>query len=201
MTRIVKNPEDRREELIQVAVGFFAKQGYEETTVSDIVREINVGQGTFYHYFRSKEDILGAVAEKQVAPLVEELSRITKDDTNPPLKVNAMLNSFLRASSSEMGFMGLMHKKGNHLLHQKILEILTVRVLPIITETVSKGAAQGHFNTECPEESITFLLFSVLLLSPHFSSNLEGRVRMRTALENITARVLGVTDYRFHLEV
>ncbi len=187
--------------MIHTAERLFAKQGYEETAVSDIVKEINVGQGTFYHYFRSKEDILGAVAEKQVAPLVKELNRIEKDDANPPSKVNAMLNSFLRANSPEMGLMDLLHQKGNYLLHQKMEEIVEARVLPILTETVCKGAMQGHFNTECPEESMAFLLVSAHFLSYHFSSNPEGRERMCTALEKITAKVLGVCDYQFHLEV
>jgi AcrR family transcriptional regulator len=199
--RIVKDPEERKEELIEAAERLFAKRGYEETAVSDIVKEINVGQGTFYHYFRSKEDVLGAVAEKQVAPLAEELNRIANNDANPPAKVNAMLNSFLRANSCEMGLMELLHQKGNYLLHQKMEEMMEVRVLPILTETVCKGAMQGHFNTECPEESIAFLLVSAHFLSYHFSSNPEGRERMRIALEKITARVLGVCDYQFHLEV
>ncbi|VVB64254.1 HTH-type transcriptional regulator BetI [uncultured archaeon] len=167
MTRIVKDPEERREELIQTAERLYAKQGYEETAVSDIVKEINVGQGTFHHYFRSKEGLFGAVAEKQVAPLAEEISRIAKDDADPPSKVNAMLNSFLRANSSQMGIMGLLHQKGNYLLHQKTEEIIESRILPILTETVCKGVAQGRFNTECPVESIAILLVSTHFLFYH----------------------------------
>ncbi len=201
MARIVKNPDERREELIQTAERLFAQQSYEETAVSDIVKEINVGQGTFYHYFRSKEDILGAVTEKQIAPLEEELGKIAKDDADPRSKVNAMLNSFLRANSPETGLMDLLHQKGNYLLHKNLEELIETRILPILTETVCKGAQLGYFNTECPEESIAFLLVSAHFLTHHYSSDLEGRERMSSALETITARVLGVNDYQFHLEV
>ncbi len=202
MTRIVKDPEERREELIEAAERLFIERGYEETAVSDIVKEINVGQGTFYHYFRSKEDILGAVAEKLVAPLVEEVRRIAKSDAHPAFKLNAMMNSFLKANSSELGLMRHLHQKGNYLLHQKEEEIIVAKVLPLMTmETASRGAAERYFNTDCPEESIAFLLASAVFLSHHFSFDPEGREKMRAALEKITARVLGVCGYQFHLEI
>jgi hypothetical protein len=66
---------------------------------------------------------------------------------------------------------------------------------------VNLNHAHIRENTECPEESVAFLLVSMHFFSYHFSSNLDNRKRMRTALEKITARVLGVTDYQFHLEV
>jgi AcrR family transcriptional regulator len=67
MTRIVKEPEERRKELIDTAERLFIAQGYDQTSVSDIVKEVNVSQGAFYYYFDSKEDVLVAVMEKQIA--------------------------------------------------------------------------------------------------------------------------------------
>jgi AcrR family transcriptional regulator len=201
MTRIVKDPAERRLELIEAAESLFAKKGYEDTAVSDIVKKIKVGQGTFYHYFRSKEDILEAVAEKQLAPLVEEVNRIAKSDAHPAYKLNFMLNSFLKANNAELGIMKLLHQKGNYLLHEKEEEIVEAKVLPIMVEVTVKGTQERYFDTEHPEESIVFLLTSALFLSHHLSSCPEGRERMRTALEDITSRVLGVTGYRFHLEI
>jgi AcrR family transcriptional regulator len=201
MTRIVKEPAERRMELIEAAELLFAKKGYEETAVSDIVKVIKVGQGTFYHYFRSKEDVLEAVAEKRVAPLVDEVGRIAKSDANPAYKLNAMLNSFLKAESSEMGLMILLHQKGNYLLHHKEEEIIEAKVVPLMVEIAVKGTEERYFNTEHPVETVVFLLASALFLFHGFSSESEERERMRIALEDITSKVLGVTGYRFRLEI
>ncbi len=94
-----------------------------------------------------------------------------------------------------------LHQKGNYLLHKKKEEIIEERVLPLMVEIASKGTTERYFNTECPEESIVFLLVSMLFISHHFSTDLEGRERMRMALEKITARVLGVCGHEFHLEI
>ncbi len=201
MTRIVKDPAERRLELVEAAELLFAKKGYEDTAVSDIVKEIKVGQGTFYHYFRSKEDILEAVAEKIVAPLAEEIRNIAEGDLDPATKINAILSSILKANNSDLGIMKLLFQKGNYLLHQKVEDIYRSRVLPPMSGVVSRGSADGVFNAEYPEESIVFLMASVLFLAHHLSSDPEGYERMSAALERITARVLGITDRQFRSEI
>jgi AcrR family transcriptional regulator len=55
--------EDKKDNLIQAALKLFEEQGYHTTKVSDIVREAGVAQGTFYLYFKSKEDVFRCIAE------------------------------------------------------------------------------------------------------------------------------------------
>jgi AcrR family transcriptional regulator len=54
---------DRRTQLLFAARTVFAKKGYEEATVSEIVQRAGVAQGTFYLYFPGKESLAGAFAE------------------------------------------------------------------------------------------------------------------------------------------
>jgi AcrR family transcriptional regulator len=54
---------DRRGQLLAAARSVFAKKGYEDATVSEIVGGAGVAQGTFYLYFPGKESLAGAFAE------------------------------------------------------------------------------------------------------------------------------------------
>jgi AcrR family transcriptional regulator len=54
---------DRRSQLLAAARAVFAKKGYEDATVSEIVGRAGVAQGTFYLYFPGKEALAGAFAE------------------------------------------------------------------------------------------------------------------------------------------
>src|SRR5215218_3997974 len=56
-------PPDRRTQLLTAARAVFARKGYEEATVSEIVGRAGVAQGTFYLYFPGKESLAGAFAE------------------------------------------------------------------------------------------------------------------------------------------
>ena len=192
MARIVKDPEERKSELIDAAERLFTKKGYEDTTVSDIVLEIKVGQGTFYHYFRSKEEVLDAVVEMMIAPLAEEIRNISQSEGDPQEKINAILNIILKANRSEMDIMKLMPHKGNYLLHQKVEKAFRTQILPIAYEVVAKGSADGFFHAEYPEESFEFLLASALYHSYHFPWGSDRQEVMRVALEMIASRVLGV---------
>src|SRR3954470_14024206 len=54
---------DRRTQLLTAARAVFAKKGYDEATISEIVSRAGVAQGTFYLYFPGKESLAGAFAE------------------------------------------------------------------------------------------------------------------------------------------
>ena len=54
MAHIAKAPEVRRQELLNTAMELFARQGYEETSMSDIARAAGVAQGLCYRYFQTK---------------------------------------------------------------------------------------------------------------------------------------------------
>ena len=53
--RISKEPEARKQEILETAMKLFAEKGYEKTSISDIAKEIGVAQGLCYRYFPSKD--------------------------------------------------------------------------------------------------------------------------------------------------
>jgi AcrR family transcriptional regulator len=68
---------DRRTQLLDSARAVFAKKGYEDATVSEIVSRAGVAQGTFYLYFPGKESLAGAFAEQ----LSERFAEVAAEKT------------------------------------------------------------------------------------------------------------------------
>src|SRR5579872_3989534 len=69
---------ETREQILRAALQLFAKHGFANTTVEDITESADVGKGTFFNYFPSKDHILLAFGEMQLAKLqaaVEEARR------------------------------------------------------------------------------------------------------------------------------
>ena len=62
--RISKEHDVRRNEILDKAAGLFEERGYNNTTVNDILREVNIAKGTFYYYFKSKEEVLDAIIDR-----------------------------------------------------------------------------------------------------------------------------------------
>ena len=57
-----RNTRNTRGRIIAAAWKLFYKQGYEETTVEDIVFESETSKGSFYHYFKGKDELMGTLA-------------------------------------------------------------------------------------------------------------------------------------------
>ena len=85
---------DRRTQLLGAARAVFAKKGYEEATVSEIVGRAGVAQGTFYLYFPGKEALAGAFAES----LSERLAELAAERTARCRSFDTALTRLFEAS-------------------------------------------------------------------------------------------------------
>ncbi|HXW89194.1 MAG TPA: helix-turn-helix domain-containing protein [Terriglobales bacterium] len=82
--RAAQARESRREELLAAATHIFAKKGYRAASVSDVIEAAGVARGTFYLYFRGKQDILFAVIDdlrEQQKAFITQLSRQEAQET------------------------------------------------------------------------------------------------------------------------
>lgn len=69
--------ERRRDEILDAAERIFAEKGYHEAGIADIAQLLGIGHGTFYRYFKNKQDIAASVLERVIerigeAALVED---------------------------------------------------------------------------------------------------------------------------------
>lgn len=82
--RVIKAPEERRQDILDAAVRVFAEKGIRATTVADITEAALVAKGTFYLYFESKEHLLGALRERFVDETLEKAAglyeRVGRED-------------------------------------------------------------------------------------------------------------------------
>lgn len=69
-----KAAADRRRQILDAAVGVFARKGFNATRVSDIADEAGVAYGLLYHYFRSKDELLDTVFTERWALMLEAIS-------------------------------------------------------------------------------------------------------------------------------
>ncbi|HVW43659.1 MAG TPA: TetR/AcrR family transcriptional regulator [Amycolatopsis sp.] len=66
----------RREEIIEVAKGLFAANGYPNTTVAQICETAGLTKGLFYHYVKSKEELLLAIFDSYTIPTLQALREV-----------------------------------------------------------------------------------------------------------------------------
>ena len=83
--RITKEPEERKQEIFDVALRLFGEKGYEKTTITDIAKEIGVAQGLCYRYFPSKEVLFDSAIDQYADILVAQFAELA-ESSDIPLK-------------------------------------------------------------------------------------------------------------------
>jgi AcrR family transcriptional regulator len=162
MTRVSKAPEERREELVNIAEQLFIEFGYEDTAVSDIVKKAKVAQGTFYYYFKSKDEVLDAVIEKMINEITNALKNIVlRDDLNAVEKMLGFFKFFKTLGQDREKLTDYLHEERNAPLHLKLEKKMYPEMIPVFTKLVEQGIAEGLFTTKYPEIASMAIMASI----------------------------------------
>ena len=157
--RIVKEANERRNEILDVAERLFCMRGYDNTSTNDILSEIGIARGTLYYHFKSKEDILDAMIDRVLDEIIKRTSCIAFDESIPVL--HRLTQTVLAANvDTKTGDMILeqVHKPQNALMHAKMQERLLEQLIPLFMKIIEDGISQGLMQTDYPEDTIQMLL-------------------------------------------
>jgi AcrR family transcriptional regulator len=119
MLRVSKDPDERRNEIIDVAEELFLTNGFEETTVSGIVRRIGVAQGLFYYYFKSKDEVLDAIAERYADLLLRNIEVLTRDSHMDTFeKIKLIFTTMFQLGEGKDTLVNQIHQKPHEEVHK-----------------------------------------------------------------------------------
>ena len=202
MPRISKNPEERRNEMMDAAQLLFLSKGYDKTAVSDIVKQVNVAQGTFYYHFKSKADILDAVVDRFISVIEADLKTILENtDIDVVLRINDAINRLVETTFSNREIIDYLHQASNALLHDRIVTITMNRLVPLLARTLEEGIRAGRFFVAYSFETVEMILAALFwqFHQPGLHDDEKKRFRIKISLEQILERVLGVETGSFNL--
>jgi len=168
MVRIVKKPEERREEIIEAARQLFLTRGYDNTTMRDVMRHLQIAKGTIYHYFKSKEELLEAVilyvAEVEIA---RQKAVLESSDGNALQRLECLIMSSANGHDEEghAELLEHLHQTSNAGMHIKLLALLVTMQAPLYAQLFQQGCNEGLFSTDHPLECAELLLSGIQFLT------------------------------------
>lgn len=198
--RITKDKEERRKELIDIAKKFFIEKGFDETKVSDIVGEAKVAQGTFYYYFKTKEDILLAILEDMMKEIGLFIGSIAKEKTIPAAeRIEKIMALLFQEPNQDEPIYKLMINTNSE-MHSKIDGIRRAEIVPIILELVNEGIKNKEFKAISSSEVIVYLIFDGISSAMHslYQDGIDGQkvVEFIRGVEELFKLLLG-KDFKF----
>lgn len=152
--RVVKEAEERKNEILDTAERLFSTKGYDDTSTADILNEIGIARGTLYYHFKSKEEILDAMIDRMAKGLAGKAKKILSEKDTPVLLRFTEMMLSLKVDDRSVGYELLeeAHKPQNALMHQKMQKSVLSEICPLITALIQEGIVQGICRTDYPEE-------------------------------------------------
>ena len=160
MARTVNEQEHarKRNEILDATMRLILAKGYERMTIQDIIADLRISSGAFYHYFDSKSSVLEAFIERIRDSWQEPLLPIVRA---PHLSAIEKLRGYFatfdrlrreqRANVFEVG--RVWYRDENAIVREKVEAAILQQRAPLLTEIVRQGVREGVFTTPYPDQS------------------------------------------------
>lgn len=196
----------KRKEILAVAQRLVYTKGYEQMSIQELLAELQISKGAFYHYFDSKQALLEALIEHMREQGLGILIAIIHEPGISALhKLQRFFDSSARWKTDQKDFIiALMHvwyADDNAIVRQKVQANLGEHAAPLLAELIREGIAEGVLDTPFPEQAsqvVLALLQGVgdalgrLVLAPH-SDDAQARADLLVAAyDHALERVLGL---------
>lgn len=134
-------------ELKAAAVKLFQRRGYAGVTVDDIVREVGVTKGGFYHYFESKAELLFALHNEYVRYSVEQYRRVFAETDHPAKQLDGFICEAFRQIHEHGDYVHVLFDERRFLPEDKVagVEAKKDELRRMLVAVIDAGIAQGVF--------------------------------------------------------
>ena len=165
------NPEAhavRRDAFLDSAQRLIQVKGYQQTSVQDVLDDLDTSQGAFYHYFDSKSALLDGVVERMVEGALASAEPIV---AAPGVPADAKLRGIFAATAAFksarkeflLALIQVWLSDDNALVRERFRRSVVLRLTPVIAAIIRQGRAEGVFTTTSSVDDTTRVFVSLVL--------------------------------------
>jgi AcrR family transcriptional regulator len=190
-------PGARIAALVEAARALFFERGVDQTSVEDITRAAGVAHGTFYLYFKTKDDAVNAVIAEMAGEMVERVSdtarapELTASDKLLAVR-EALVGLSALASPVTGDLLSHYHGPEHREVHDRLSHEVNRQLVPVIAAIIEQGVAEGTFDVADPIAAAAFTLSAAEGLDL-LDSDADAQTRVR-ALMTFVLRGLGACE-------
>lgn len=202
MARAVKQDiyQARRNEILDVAQQLvMVTKGFTEMSIQDILDELGISKGAFYHYFDSKHALLEALIERVIEEATPMMTAIVDDpDSDAMEKLHRFFHRAGRWKTARkeylMSFLQVWYADENAITREKLRLATPERFGPMLDRIVKQGIDEGVFDTAYPDQVGRIMFMLIYDMGVEFASYLRARDRDPQAMQKAERMVEGFNN-------
>lgn len=175
--RITKEPEERKQEILDTAMRLFYEKGYEKTSIADIAKAIGVAQGLCYRYFPSKEALFDSAIDQYATELANKFM-LPKGSKKATLK-EIIENMPVSVETDNTDYYKALHVVENKKFHDQLTLKVCEKLIKPVTFLFEQAQKNGEINVPDVQAAAMFCVYGQfgILLDKNFSEE-ENRKRI-----------------------
>lgn len=144
-----------KEKIVQAAITTFSKYGYDKTRMDDIAKSANLGKGTLYLYFKSKEELFYDISENSIKELKEQLSKLFSKKEDLVQDAEKFYDQYrnLIHDSEKVSFEMIAESSRNPKLRKALYE-QRMKVYGIVIDYLRRQIEKGFFRKDMDVNAI-----------------------------------------------
>lgn len=180
-----------RGRIISAAVELFAEQGFDATSVNQVVARASVAKGALYHHFSSKDDLLFEVYRELIDRQLSGLHDIQRRGLSPAETLRALILDLVCTTAEKAAEAKVFFREGHRLsdANQQRTRRARREMHDAVLGLVAAAQAGGEFSAVASPEMVTFTLFGVINELPVWYQP-DGRKRPADIAEELSALLL-----------
>ncbi|MGL4991778.1 MAG: TetR/AcrR family transcriptional regulator [Sarcina sp.] len=184
--RIIKAPQERKDEIIEASIKLFSTKGYDKTSISDIAKELNIAQGLCYRYFPSKEILFEEVLNKYANNIV---NNILMDFNTKYSSLKSYIENINLSKTFEDGiYKDFFHSQETSSFHKLLSLKVCDCLVPIVKELLehSKNIGEVKLPIDDIDTVANFCIYGQIAIINNKEISLEERcAKIKKFLLNI----------------
>lgn len=161
--RVSKEPEIRKQEILDAAIKVFVEKGYDKTSISDIANSMNISQGLCYRYFKSKEEIYDAAIDSYgnflMNRMLEKIDYKSKSLREQIDSMSTRIENYEQVERERPELYELFHKAKNTPIHDRLYLRMSESLIPFITEILQKAIDSKETKITNAEAAARFCIY------------------------------------------
>ena len=176
--RITKEPEERKQEILDTAMRLFYEKGYEKTSIADIAKALGIAQGLCYRYFPSKEALFDSAVEQYAQEIV---GRFSQAPSYEHLSLKEMIETMpILVETDDSSYHKTLHTAENKKFHDQLTLKVCEKMSNVVAGFLTKAQERGEISLSDPKAAAIFCVYGqigILLNKDYTAEEKERHIR------------------------
>lgn len=153
---------EKRRQILRAAITVFARSGYHRSRVSDVAKEAGVAYGLVYHYFGSKEELLGTIFRRTWSRMLEAVEVVERSEVTAREQIAGVARIVLGAWDVDPDLVRVLIREvaRSPQLGREVDEI--AHAFSALERIVRRGQERGELRSDVEPRLAAWILYGAL---------------------------------------